>query len=690
MQYRGTYDDAWLKTQFPAVAADTDWRYFNTAPEDQQQTEPFIGTEEYAFQNLHPTQPLLTGRLPGLRVRGFVTQRTGNAEKFHEIRTRLNTLWFFPDVERAVLVFQGMHEIAEDDGSDIVHLLTALEYTDQPRTTTHYLHVRDKRLDKDNGLIESLREEDLMPTDLVVPLVDFSPQANRALERGLKRAEVERAQARGEVASHGLDPDVHAPPVQGEPAPQVRNLDDLLHLRVQADLRMAQARQQMESERPKNLADARTLFECEGKDFGLIEREMAGLETRGPPKPFVDALIKTLHGHIAAGQSNKAGIAELEHMVADEKLQARWRAGEASQLAAYRLIAHLQVPADRVQDEAARALRQRVLAQAGRDFQGWNLTGADLSGLDLSGANFQDALLERANLTGTRLSGANLRGVVLAHADLQSTQCQHAVLAGANLGAAHIEQADFEGADLTGTIFARARLSEVSWRSATLDDVRLEEAQLQGVDCSGARATKMLLFYQLDLRGWSFASARLAQAAFIECDASGVNFSDAVFEKCAFVTLKAQGARFARLRIDSGCFAQACELAQTDFSGALLPNLSWRGATLAGAVLSGATLRGCDFSGCDLTGADLHGADAREARFVRARLVHTRFDGANLRDAVLQHASLEDTDLRHANLFQSDFARVRVAPGVRLDGALRTRMRIYPRHRESASEESAG
>jgi hypothetical protein len=53
-------------------------------------------------------------------------------------------------------------------------------------------------------------------------------------------------------------------------------------------------------------------------------------------------------------------------------------------------------------------------------------------------------------------------------------------------------------------------------------------------------------------------------------------------------------------------------------------------------------------------------------------------------DAVFQHALLDRTDYCQANLFQSDFARVRVAPGVRFDGALTPRMRTYPRWREPA------
>lgn len=680
-RYQGTYGDDWLKTQFPAVASDTDWRYFNVAPEDQQQDQPFSGTEPYAFSNLHPTQPRLAGRLPGLRIRAFVTQRVGSEEKFKEIKTRLNTLWFFPDAERAILVFQGMHEIAEDDGADILHLLSAVEYINQPRPAEHYLHVRDKRLDKENGAVESLREDDLMPADLAVPLIDFTPREHRALERGQKRAEAERTKARAEIESHGLNPDDHAPAVKGEPAPEVRNLDDLLRVRTEMDKRLAQMKKTGEAGIAKSLEEAKALFKREGQDFSLIEREMAGLETRGPPKPFVEELLQTFRGHLV-GQNDPAIKEELEGLATNGKMHTQWRASETKQLMAYRMTAHYQVPVDRALGEAAQATRRRVMARqaAGGDFQGWDLTGADLSGLDLSGANLEGALMERVNLTGSILRGANLRNAVLSHADLLSTQCQQAFFTDANLGATRIEKADFEGADLKGVIFTKARLGQVSWRGARIDDVRLEEAKVDGLDCSGARSDQLLTFYKLDLRSFSFSKAQLRFGAFIECDVSGVDFSGTVFEKCAFVTLKAKGTRFNGMRIDSGCFVQHCDLSGADFSGAFLQNMSFRGALLKGASLEGAVLRGSDFSECDLEQANLSRADARSARFVRARLASARFEGANLMDAVLQHAHLEDTDYRRANLFQSDFARVRVAPGVTFTEALCTRMRTLPRH----------
>jgi len=682
---RGTYDDAWFKTHFPAIAPDVDWAgAFNIAPLDQRQQTPFVGDEAYVFHNMHPTQPHLTGALPSLRTRLFVTHRVGGEEKFKEVASSLRALWFFPDEERVILVFQGMHQIAEDDGADIVHLLGAIETLAQPRDPQHYLKVRDKRLDHENGVLESLREEDLTPDGWVTPLIDFAATENRALERGLARGRRERESVRAEVASYGLDPDEHAPPVDGPPPPKVENLDDLIALRAKMEAQAAEMRAKAEQEKKKAIDEARALFEANGRDdFHVIEREMQGLETRGPPKPLADNLVKDFQTLIESGHASGSDVGELEQMLADPKVQAQWRNGQEKALMAYRMTAHRQLAADAVHGEAALALRQRVMARhaAGGDFAGWDLTGADLSGLDLQGAKLNAALLEKANLTGTLLDGADLQDAVLAHAALISTQCRRANLRGANLGAARIEQADFSEADLTDANFELSKLLDVSWRGAKLDGIRLHEAELLGIDCAQAHAESMIVFMQRDLRGCCFAGGRFKQAVFLECNLSGVDFSDAQFEKCAFVTITAVRANFQRLRIDSGVFAKDCVLQGADFSGAHLPDMNFRGDVLSDAVFRAATLTGSDFSECDLSRADFAQADLRRSRFVRATLTDTCLASANLAEAVFQHAILTNTDYRHANLFQSDFARVCIGAGVDMEGALLTRARTYPRHR---------
>ena len=686
---RGTYGTQWLAEEFPAIARDADWTAFNSTPDDQQQAAPFRGDEAYAFHNLHPTQPTLHGHLPGLVARAFVTHKDRGEEKFKEVRMRLNTLWCFPDAERVILVFQGMHPIAEDDGADVLHLLAGLEDLGAPRPAEHYLAVRDKRLDKDNGVLESLREDDLMPADLVVPLFDLAAPENRALVRGQRRAEAERTAARAEVASFGLDPDAgHAPAVKGPPQPEVKTLDDLIRLRHDMEVQRVALNAQAEQDKAAMMAEMRKLFEEEHKDFGVIEREMAGLATRGPPKPFADALVDEFKQFIETGKAQGGDVRELEEMLADAKLMAQWRDGDRKQLQAYRTMAHYQPAADRVAGDASAALRQRVVDHHVRkgSFAGWDLTGANLSGLDLQGADMQGALLESANLTGTVLAGANLCDAVLAHAVLMSTHCQGAQLDRANLGGARIEKSDFGHASLVGAVFQKATLREVSWHGAKLDGIRLDDAVTQAIDFSQATCDAMLLFFRRDLRGCSFAGARFAQCTFVECELGGASFAGAVFAKCAFVAIQAERVDFSGLAIASGCFAQACVLTGADFSRAHLPQMNFRGAAMAGARFTAAQLQGADFSECALTGADFRQADLRQARFVRAVLRQAQLSAANLMEAVFQHATLQDTDYRHANLFQSDFARVRLAGGVRFDAALTTRMRTYPRHRPAVVE----
>lgn len=686
--HHGTYDDAWVRNDFPAIASDTNWTFFNVAPEDQQQAEPFRGDEPYAFDNMHATQPRLAGRLPGLGARAFVTHRVDGQEKFKEVRLRLNTLWFFPDAERAILVFQGMHAIAEDDGADIVHLMGALERLDAPRPAEHYLAVRDKRLDKASGALESLREEDLMPADLVVPLFDLKPQENRGLERGQRRAESARAEARALVVSHGLDPDDgHAPPAAGPAPPEVRTLDDLIQLQKKMETQRVELRTRGDAIRDAAVQEVKAHFEREKMDFSLVEREIAGLENRGPPKPFAADLKHSFAALIERGKAGGGDVSELEQMLVDPQLDRQWRDSEDKQRVTYRLNAHRQIPVDAVEGEAATLLRQRVVAhQAAKgSFRGWDLTGANLSGLDLRGADLQGVWMERANLTGTDLQEADLQDAVLAHATLLSTQCQGARLARANLGGARIEKADFTGADLSETIFVKARLDDVSWRGARLDGIRLEDAQLGSVDCRDAIADTMLVFHQRDLRGWNLQGARFKQCVFVECDLSGADFSGAVFEKCGFVESVATQALFRGLSIASGCFVQGCVLTGADFSGAQLPQINFRGAALVGAIFRGASLQGADFSECDLSGADFRQADARQARFVRAQLAGAQLGATNLMEAVFQHARLDQTDYTQANLYQSDFARVRLAGPVTFDTAITTRMRTVPRHRPPAT-----
>jgi hypothetical protein len=80
-----------------------------------------------------------------------------------------------------------------------------------------------------------------------------------------------------------------------------------------------------------------------------------------------------------------------------------------------------------------------------RNFQEFELPGADLRGADLRGAN-----LEWADLRGADLRGANLRGARLREANLTDADLTDANLMDAQLPHSNLSRADLRGANLSG------------------------------------------------------------------------------------------------------------------------------------------------------------------------------------------------------------------------------------------------
>ena len=685
---RGTYDAAWLDRDFPGLARDLDGSFFNLAPEDQQQATPFRGDEAYAFDLLHPQIDRLEGVLPGLAARVFATRRTAGGREFTEVAMSLRALWFFPEEERLIQVFQGWTRVAEDDAADVVELLTAVERLGAGRPVDHYRAVGDRRRDPEKGALESLRESDLMPADLAVSLFNPPEQPSPAYTRAMRRAARERAEARALVAAHGLDPDEHGPPVDLPEPPRIRTIDDLIEIRKRMAAESAAIAGRVEQEKRAALEGVREVLTRTGGDFALIEREVNGELTRGPPRPGAEPLIADLTRLVEEGRGRGTDIAELEQMLADPVVLARWREGDRQQLAGYRAMGHHQVPPDPLPPSAQAELRGRVQAELARQgsLAGWDLTRADLTRMDLSGADLRGALLEGADLSGARLEQARLSQAMLAHARLIGTGLAGADLRECNLGAAQIARADLSGADLSAAILEGAQLSNSTLHGARIDGLRLTGAVIVAVDFSETHSEGMLLLREIDLRGCRFVGVRYAQAVFQDCELGEVDLTGATITKAAFVGIRAPKACFRGLTLAVGCFALGCRLEGADFSGARLNEVSFREAPLRGADFSRAEIRGCDFSGCDLRESRFYAADARGSRLVRADLSGADLGSCNLAGAVLQHARLDRTELSHANLHEADLARVRVGGQVRFEGAIFTRARTRPRYRPAASD----
>jgi uncharacterized protein YjbI with pentapeptide repeats len=683
----GTYDQAWLKSDFPGLARDIDWTYFNVASSDQWYESTFQGGETYRLENLHPEKSLMTGRLPTLSMRCIALRE--NAEQLEEARCQLTTVWFFPELERAVLVYHASLAVAEDDACDIKTLLLAADHPGQERSLDHYAEVVAKRSNTDAepvDLLELLREEDLLPAGLAVSLLDeleqqlqnTKPDPRRERLRQVHRQAVDQAREKAAEYGQELDPALLEDPFEGPEIPALKDLksfvENLERERDKAIDGLEAKKQEIRQQAIDSHGDKEELQE--------ILRQIDEAETvTGPPEFKAQAQIDELNRRKA--ELNEiavdADVSLIDNMLADPAQRKFWQQAESGLLSVYRMGAHHQSAAPR--SARAEQLREqlREMLDAGESLRDQDFTGADLSEMDLSGADLQGVLLESADLTRTCLSGARLDDAVLAHARLDHTRLDKACLDRANLGKSRWTMVDARGASLVETILAEARLREVDLSGARLSGMEMMlGAKLRRVRLDAIEGTE-LVFMEHDLRSVTFNGAKMPTTVFLKCDLTGTQFAEANLTESVFVSCIGPGSRLAGARLDGVRLVSNCDFTQADFSRCHAQGANLRGTRLMQADLSHSVLDASDFSEVAAGGARLIGSSAVATRWTRADLREADIRGVNLTDAALDKADLRGTFLTGSNLFRADLALVHVDRSTDFDSALTDKMRTYPR-----------
>jgi uncharacterized protein YjbI with pentapeptide repeats len=696
----GTHDQHWLEHLFPGFARDIDWSIFNIAARDQQiEARSWTPGERFELEHMHPSKPLVRGELPRLRARALITRKRAElspdeAVSWHppeDVHLAPQTLWLFPAVEQAIVIYQGSTEIRTDDGSDIVHLIVAAEHEGRPKPVEHYAEVLAGRLDKERAAINALRESDLLPEQLdnVVETHDAEQQELNATEGLLQQnmyrknlAEAEKARAF--VASYGLDPDVHGPTLPEPPPPPLRPEDvpaAVEKLTAAAKQQEAEARAIVEREQARvdALVDAQKI---EGFTSETVHAETKQTPV-GPPE-FTLAGMLALLGKIAADcRAQGIDAYEVEAMLVDEELHAQWKAGEQQAREGYRLTAHMQNPAPPMAEELRPLARERVMQAIANkeDFAAINMTGADLSGMDLRDADLSNAFFESVKFDGADLRGAKLVGAVLAHASLADVRLDGADLRKANLGKAHLLRTNLSDANLGEAKLAQADLREAILHRARLDGADLHGASFIDTDASGVLGEKLILV-ETKLAGIKLAGAKLVKATLLKLDLAEADFSGAQLDTCMFLTCKLQRANFYEADLRGCIFVESCELEEAVFTGAQMQRCNLRDTKMRGVDLRKANLDDADLSGCDLRKAKCYQLVARQTRFDKANLAEAELISANLMKASFINATIASADFRGANLYAADLARVRNDGQARFDEALLTKVRVYPRHEE--------
>ncbi len=661
----GTFDQRWLERDYPGMPSDMELEAFSTAPRDQRIEGYWKGGERFALEHMHPTRPVLEGTLPALRARFFIARRRTGETTLHELSTRLDTIQFFPHLERGLLCFRGLAEVDEDDAWDVTHLMVAAERLDDPRSLQHYQAIYAKRLSPEDGALAAIVDVDLLPE--IPPYLGADPDAEdidqfihreQLMEKNAARgARADHQRVLGEIAAAGLTPGEvgvsPTPPPEEIPAAPKRPEDVMLLVqetrKAEAD-READAKKQREDAEEK----ARELCKKHGVDYDELIKSK---ETGGPPTFSAGAELDRVRSAVAEAEADGVPMPELRQRIDDPAYRAQLDEQERQLKEVYRAGAHLMPSAPRKSDDDARMLGGRVIAaQAGEvAMSDQDLTGAELAGADLRGIDLAMSFLERANLAGANLEGAKLGRAVLARANLRGANLRGADLRGANLGEAELDDASLEGADLTGAVLYHASTTRARFDGAKLNELQAWEVTL--TDCSLARCemTKTS-FVHAKLVRVRATGAKLREVNFLESTVDGLDLSEAEVDTLAFVGTRGDGASFRGVTANGLRIVGDCSFRRADFSDAKLVGASLRGTDIEGSSFDRSDLSGADISECRAADATFRRAVMTGALLVRTDLSRADLSECKLLDAIAHKANLSGAKLEGANLFQADLA----------------------------------
>ena len=81
-----------------------------------------------------------------------------------ELPMQLDTVWFFPHLERGVCIYRGRTTVADSDALDLAAVMIGYERQgDAPRTIEHYREVLTLRLDRETAAAHAFNEAQLTP-----------------------------------------------------------------------------------------------------------------------------------------------------------------------------------------------------------------------------------------------------------------------------------------------------------------------------------------------------------------------------------------------------------------------------------------------------------------------------------------------------------------------------------------------
>ncbi|MCA9607468.1 MAG: DUF2169 domain-containing protein [Myxococcales bacterium] len=581
MKHAGTYDAEYMRTRWPWLPADFDWRFFLASPRDQQLGEGFWrGDERVELEALHPEHVRIDSRLPGIVPRVFL-DLTEPRPRFDEVPLNLDTVTYDAELGKLLLTWRGLVEVPSESLAELAHVFVAHDVLGTRPRTREELEARCRELLREEEEEEEEAEGEVPAVTTTASDLDAVADAEPASDD-----EVDEEEAEPEPGS------VEA---------------DLLEKLAAADARLAAlGADAAPPEHPEYDPDA----------------FFAKMEAAGAPIPAdLKAEMEALR---AEDETEDEPEDETEEPLPASPATPEGRALVEARLAAGEPLAELDL--------------------SGADLSGMDLSGQDLTRAILRGANLEEAGLERAVLAEANLSKANLFRARLAGADLTFADLFEANLRWVDLLGATLDDATLDGATMVQARLAEAKmraasaigvdLTEAVMTKGDFTDTDFERSTLVRVDATQATFRAVIL-EEANAEGANFDHALMTQVRAEGLRAKNARFGTIDAEDSFWEGAELSGADFSFARLTRADFTGAV-LIGTELDGCLLRGARFERANAHSLKARKADLMEASFESSDLSFADLRGANLFGAQLWRAKLTEVQLALADVRRTTLE------------------------------------------------------
>ena len=672
---RGTFDNKWLKTRWPALPKDHKEDAFQIAPKDQRSEDFFEWGQTFRLED-DGQDTYFKQNFPFKKISLFSLDEK---DQFEEIKLNPDVLWLFPDEKTAVLIAHGHKLVKDVEASNLKYLYVADALLDEPLTLDAHQENFKKAIAEKMPSFKPEEMQKKIPKseDIKVPKLDIKTPKPPEMDPEVKKA-ITAAEQKLEEVKKQYPAEYEAAMKQKLPA----ELDGILE---EKDPKIIGEKVKAYAE--KKLADAQNKLV---QEFPERKEEILKSPTDVPIEQAI----------VLAGISVSDSIKKLKKYGSAEETKNLPDADKAEK----DLVDKLQksFAEDKKREDALKQQKADVIYKdndfsnqdlSKRDFTGCDLTGANFTNADLTGtlfsqtkvkntifkgASLSQAIFENVNVFDSDFSEANLKQASMKIAifkninfnqadatnllaektyfracQFEDTRFSRAKIVDGNFSESTGKNMNFDQAILKKTLFNKADFSNINMNDIQGEKVNFRNSQLHNIICSESQLDNFQFFGTI-IEGGTFELSQIKQFGVTESKLSQVNFSSAqllamtsnkkvVYQQCNF-----ENTNLTKASLLDSQFAE-CYFHKTNLDLAY-----FRRCQLRKLHLNQVTAKKINFFGCDLSGGYIEKTNFLEAKIRSANLDDATFINSNLYGISLYMTTIENT-LFEKNLVKENF-----------------------------------